>query len=80
VRLTVFGCGTIGGGGDTFPRKSRTKVVLVASERTGPPQLAVRSAVLRAAEQSVHPRFDLGSKVVACENRVGVLAGMEPRR
>lgn len=79
MRLTVFGCGTIGGGGDTFPRKSRTKVVLVASERTGPPQLAVRSAVLRAAEP-VHPRFDLGSKVVARENRAGVLAGMEPGR
>jgi hypothetical protein len=35
--------------------------------------------VLRAAEP-VHSRFDLGSKVVARENRAGVLAGMEPGR
>ena len=188
VRLAVFGCGTIGGGGNTFPRKSRAEVVLVvrfrhlhplaapiranvgikrttskllnlvellnltfeqeprrnrdsnvkfaplmvrfrhlhplaapiranvgvkrttskllnlvellnltfeqepcrnrdsnvkfapqiANERTGLPQLAVRFAVPRAAEQSVHPRFDLGSKAVARENRDGVLAAMEP--
>jgi len=76
VRLAVFGCGTIGGGGDTFPRKSRTKVVPVASERFGSPDLPVVAS--RAAPQSVRCRLEPGSKLVSPESPDAVLAGVGP--
>jgi len=78
VRLAVFGCGTIGGSGDTFPRKSRTKVVHVASERPGSPDLPVRLVASRAAAHPVRLRLEPGSKLVSPESPGAVLASVEP--